>query len=46
MTRIIQNLNSILGLLKKRVVEELSPNNIIGYCYSVGYNTEDWDLPI
>lgn len=33
-------------LLREKLREDVDLENILGYHYSIGYNTEDWDFPI
>lgn len=33
-------------LLREKLGENFEPEKIIGYQYSIGYTTEDWDFPI
>ena len=33
-------------LLREKLGENFEPEKIVGYQYSIGYITEDWDLPI
>lgn len=38
--------NDVPLLLRKRLEDVFEPEKIVGYQYSIGYITEDWDLPI
>ena len=38
--------NDVPLLLRKRLGDVFEPEKIVGYQYSIGYITEDWDLPI
>lgn len=38
--------NNIPLLLRQKLGENFEPEKILGYQYSIGYTTEDWDFPI
>lgn len=41
----VKNVNVPL-LLREKLGENFEPDKIVGYQYSIGYTTEDWDFPI